>query len=142
MAESRLNPFNWFGSSQPAANVDASGNLRPLVTRPGPTVIDQRGAIDQVTEEARGGDRLAQPLRRLGLFPSTMVQMISVGEETGRLGTMLLRVANMQEKLVRRHAATLISLLAPAMILGVGVLVGFIVISLLLPIFQMSQQVR
>ena len=99
-------------------------------------------AIDQVTEEARGGDRLAQPLRRLGLFPSTMVQMISVGEETGRLGTMLLRVANMQEKLVRRHAATLISLLAPAMILGVGVLVGFIVISLLLPIFQMSQQVR
>ena len=71
-----------------------------------------------------------------------MVQMISVGEETGRLGTMLLRVANMQEKLVRRHAATLISLLAPAMILGVGVLVGFIVISLLLPIFQMSQQVR
>ena len=48
LAESRLNPFTWFGPSQPAANVDAAGNLRPLVTTTGPVVVDQRGAIDRV----------------------------------------------------------------------------------------------
>jgi type II secretory pathway component PulF len=99
-------------------------------------------AIDQVAEETRGGDSLAAPLRKLGLFPPTLVQMIAVGEETGRLDAMLLRVAAMQERLVRGRSRTLISLLAPALILVIGVLVGFIVMALLLPIFQMSQQVR
>ncbi len=98
--------------------------------------------IEQVAEEARAGDRLAAPLRKWQLFPATMVQMIAVGEETGRLGAMLIRVAEIQERVVRRSSSTLISLLAPLMILLVGALVGFIVISLLLPIFQMSQVMR
>ncbi|MFQ5655099.1 MAG: type II secretion system F family protein, partial [Planctomycetota bacterium] len=99
------------------------------------TVGNRRVAlgIERVAEEARGGDRLAVPLRRLGLFPPTMIQMIAVGEETGNLGNMLLRVSTIQERLVRRRSSTLISLLAPGMILIVGALVGFIVISLLLP---------
>jgi type II secretory pathway component PulF len=70
-----------------------------------------------------------------------MVQMIGVGEETGQLDAMLLRVAAMQERIAHGHARTLISLLAPALILIVGALVGFIVIALLLPIFQMSQSI-
>jgi general secretion pathway protein F len=104
--------------------------------------LSYAAAIDQVAEETRGGDSLATPLRKLGLFPPTLVQMIAVGEETGRLDAMLLRVATMQERLVRARSRTLISLLAPAMILVIGVLVGFIVMALLLPIFQMSQQVH
>ena len=52
VAESRLNPLNWFGSSQPVANVDQNGQLRPLVTGTGPAVIDQRGAIDQISAMA------------------------------------------------------------------------------------------
>ena len=105
------------------------------------TVGNRRAAmsIEQVAEETRGGDSLATPLRKLGLFPPTMVQMIAVGEETGRLGAMLLQVADIQERLVRNHSRTLISLLAPVLILAVGAMVGFIVISLLLPIFKMSQ---
>ena len=71
-----------------------------------------------------------------------MVQMIAVGEETGRLDAMLLRVAIMQERAARGRSRTVISLLAPALILLVGALVGFIVIALLLPIFQMSQSLR
>ncbi len=98
--------------------------------------------IDQVTEETRGGDSLAAPLRRTGLLPPTMVQMIAVGEETGQLDTMLLRVAGMQEQLLRNRSKALISLLGPALILVVGAVVGFIVIALLLPIFQMSQALR
>ncbi|MBN2490890.1 MAG: type II secretion system F family protein [Planctomycetes bacterium] len=95
--------------------------------------------IADVAEETRGGDSLAEPLRKLGFFPATMVQMIAVGEETGRLGAMLERVADIQERVVRSRSRTLISLLAPVLILAVGAVVGFIVISLLLPIFRMSQ---
>lgn len=50
VADSRLNPLNWFGSSAPVSNVDESGILRPLVTTRGPTVTDQRGAIDQIAD--------------------------------------------------------------------------------------------
>jgi len=98
--------------------------------------------IGQVTEETRGGDSLAAPLRKLELFPTAMVQMIAVGEETGRLGPMLVKVAAIQERTVRNRSRTLISLLAPVLILLVGAVVGFIVISLLLPIFRMSQGMR
>lgn len=99
-------------------------------------------AIVAAAEDTRGGDSLATPFRKLGLFPPTMVQMIAVGEDTGRLDDMLLRVADMQERQVRGRSRTLVSLLAPMMILAIGALVGFIVISLLLPIFQMSRAVR
>jgi type II secretory pathway component PulF len=99
-------------------------------------------SITQIAEETRGGDSLARPLRRLALFPPTVIQMIGVGEETGRLDEMLLRVAAIEERQMRGRSRALISLLAPALILLVGALVGFIVIALLLPIFRMSQVIR
>ncbi|MEM7233849.1 MAG: type II secretion system F family protein [Planctomycetota bacterium] len=104
------------------------------------TVGNRRVAqiVDRISEDTRGGNSIATPLREASLFPPTMVQMISVGEDTGRLDTMLLRVASIQERQLRSRSKTLISLLAPALILIVGGLVGFIVIALLLPIFQMS----
>jgi len=95
--------------------------------------------IAQVAEEARGGDSLAKPLRRLGIFPKTAIQMIDVGEESGKLDDMLLRVAEIEERHMRARTKLLVSLLAPALILVVGALVGFMVIALLLPIFKMSQ---
>jgi type II secretory pathway component PulF len=98
--------------------------------------------IARVSEETRGGDSLATPLRKLGIFPKTVVQMIDVGEETGKLDEMLLRVADIEERHMRTRTRTLVSLLAPALILVVGAMVGFMVIALLLPIFKMSQAVR
>jgi type II secretory pathway component PulF len=98
--------------------------------------------IAQVSEETRGGDSLARPLRKLGVFPKNVTQMINVGEETGRLDEMLLKVADIEERHMRAKTKTVISLLAPALILVVGVLVGFMVIALLLPIFKMSQGIR
>jgi general secretion pathway protein F len=98
--------------------------------------------IAQVSEETRGGDSLAAPLRKLGIFPRTVVQMIDVGEESGKLHEMLLKVAEIEERHMRARTKTLVSLLAPALILVVGALVGFMVIALLLPIFRMSQAVR
>jgi general secretion pathway protein F len=98
--------------------------------------------ISRVSEDTRGGDSLAAPLRKLGIFPKNAVQMISVGEETGRLDEMLLKVAEIEERHMRTKTKTLVSLLAPALILVVGAMVGFMVIALLLPIFKMSQGIR
>jgi type II secretory pathway component PulF len=94
--------------------------------------------IARVAEETRGGDSLAAPLRKLGIFSRTVVQMIDVGEETGKLDEMLLKVASIEERHMRTRTKTLISLLAPLLILIVGALVGFMVIAILLPIFKMS----
>jgi len=98
--------------------------------------------ISRVAEETRGGESLAGPLRKLGIFPKTVVQMINVGEESGTLDQMLLKVADIEERHMRARTKTLISLLAPALILVVGALVGFMVIALLLPIFKMSRAVH
>ena len=94
--------------------------------------------IARVAEETRGGDSLAAPLRKLGIFPRTVVQMIDVGEESGKLDEMLLKVAAIEERQMRARTKTLISLLAPLLILIVGAVVGFMVIAILLPIFKMS----
>lgn len=98
--------------------------------------------IARVADETRGGNSLAAPLRKLGVFPRTVVQMIDVGEESGRLPEMLLKVAEIEERQMRARTKTLISLLAPLLILVVGALVGFLVIALLLPIFKMSSALR
>lgn len=98
--------------------------------------------IAQVAEETRGGDSLATPMRKLGVFPKTVIQMINVGEETGKLDEMLLRVADIEERHMRARTKTMVSLLAPALIMVVGAMVGFMVIAILLPIFKMSSALR
>jgi len=98
--------------------------------------------IAHVAEEMRGGDSLASPLRKHGIFPGTVVQMIDVGEESGKLDEMLLKVADIEERHMRARTKTLISLLAPVLILLVGAIVGFMVIALLLPIFRMSRAIH
>lgn len=98
--------------------------------------------IARVAEETKGGDSLAAPLRKLGLFPRGVVQMVEVGEETGRLDDMLLKVAEIQERETRGRTKTMVSLLAPFLILVVGALVGFMVIALLLPILNLSRNMR
>src|SRR5690606_4374387 len=98
--------------------------------------------IAQVAEDTKGGDSLAAPLRKLGVFPRTVIQMIDVGEESGKLDEMLLKVAEIEERQMRGKTKPLVSLLAPALILVVGALVGFMVIALLLPIFKMSRAIH
>ncbi len=77
-----------------------------------------RSRSRRVAEETRGGDSLAAPLRKLGIFPRTVVQMISVGEETGKLDEMLLKVADIEERHMRARTKTMISLLAPLLIVS------------------------
>ncbi|MGH7977805.1 MAG: type II secretion system F family protein [Limisphaerales bacterium] len=98
--------------------------------------------IARVAEETRGGNSLAAPLRKLGIFPRSVVQMIDVGEETGKLDEMLLKVATIEERHMRARTKALISVLAPLLIVGVGSIVGFVVIAILLPIFRMSRAIH
>jgi type II secretory pathway component PulF len=100
------------------------------------------GQVARVAEETRSGDSLATPLRKMGIFPRTAIQMIDVGEESGTLDDMLLKVADIEERHMRGRIKTLISLLAPALIMVVGALVGFMVIAILLPIFRMSRAIH
>jgi type II secretory pathway component PulF len=98
--------------------------------------------VARVADETRGGDSLATPLRKMGIFPGTVIQMIDVGEQTGTLDQMLLKVAEIEERQMRSRTKVLISLLAPALILVVGAVVGFMVIAILLPIFKMSRAIH
>jgi len=96
-------------------------------------------SMGKIYERVKEGEMLTKPLGEAGIFPPLAIQMITVGEETGRLDEMLLRVAETYEKVVRSMVKRFISLLEPAMILGMGLVVGFIVISMLMAIFSMSE---
>jgi len=96
------------------------------------------GSLALVYDRVKEGDRLSSPLAAAGIFPSLAIQMITVGEETGRLDQMLLKVADNYEKTVRNLVKRLISFLEPAMILLMGLVVGFIVISMLMAIFSLN----
>ena len=97
------------------------------------------GTLGNVYNRVKEGERLSKPLGEIDMFPSLAIQMITVGEETGRLSDMLLRVAENYEKVARDTVRRLVSFLEPAMILGMGVVVGFIVISMMMAIFSMNE---
>jgi len=96
-------------------------------------------SMTNVYNRVKEGERLSKPLGDMGVFPSLAIQIITVGEETGKLDEMLLRVAENYEKMVRNMVRKFISLLEPTMILAMGLIVGFIVISMLMAIFSINE---
>jgi general secretion pathway protein F len=99
-------------------------------------------AIDEARQEISEGASITTPLAKKGIFPPTVIQMISVGEQSGNLEGMLFKIAETFEGEVESRVATLTSLLEPVMILALGFLVGFVVLAVLLPIFEMSHLAR
>jgi len=95
-------------------------------------------AIDAVSKGAKEGKGIATPLADANVFPALALSMIKVGEETGQLDTMLLKVAVTYEKSLRVAIKRFISLMEPAMILGMGLVIGFIVLSMLMAIFSIT----
>ncbi len=100
-------------------------------------------AIREGMEAARlrvqGGAKVARALAETTPFPEMALQMIAVGEETGRLEAMLESVADTYEATARRGLRNFLTVLEPAVILGMGLLVGFIVFSMFLAIFRMNE---
>ncbi|MFH1562719.1 MAG: type II secretion system F family protein [Nitrospirota bacterium] len=86
----------------------------------------------------REGERITDPLRECGVFPPMVIQMVSVGEETGALDNMLMKVADYYDREVDMAVSALASLIEPLLIVVLGVVVGAIVICMYLPIFMMS----
>ncbi len=93
-------------------------------------------AIDSVSSGAKEGKGIAAPLSTTKMFPQLALSMIKVGEETGQLDTMLMKVATTYEKSLNVAIKRFVTLLEPVMILGMGMIMGFIVISMLLAIFS------
>jgi len=93
-------------------------------------------AIAQVQTRVREGRGMVAPLAESGVFPDLALQMIAVGEETGRLEGMLANVADHYDQEVKRATQRLTSLLGPALILGMGLVIGVVVISMLMAIFS------
>ena len=95
-------------------------------------------AAEAVREEVRQGTRVADALGNAGVFPPLLVHMTAVGEETGKLPEMLTRVADSLDFEVDSTLGRLTTLLEPIVIIVMGVIVGFIVLAVLLPIFQIN----
>ena len=95
-------------------------------------------ALDETRESISEGQSIAPPLKKSGVFPPLVIHMIGVGEATGELEEMLLRVADAYDNDVNNTISNLTSLLEPVMILAMGGFVAFIVMSILLPILDMT----
>jgi type IV pilus assembly protein PilC len=99
-------------------------------------------SMGQVTDSVKRGGTIAAPLKGVPVFPAMVVDMISVGEETGALDTMLTKVADFYEEEVNAAVKAITSILEPVMIIVVGGMVGFVVISMYLPLFKVYDQIK
>ena len=104
-------------------------------------VLGNRVVADEVAkipQNVTQGEGIAAPLKTSPVFPPVVVNMIAIGEETGRLDDVLLKVARSYDMEVDRQMKTLTSLIEPLIILAMGIVVGFIVVAMLLPIFSID----
>jgi type IV pilus assembly protein PilC len=104
----------------------------------GNAVIER--AVSEVRARVERGETIAQPLKATGVFPPMVAQMIGAGENTGALDTMLAKIAEFYEEEVDVAVAGLLTILEPALICVLGVIVGGIVISMYLPLFELISQ--
>lgn len=114
--------------------------IREAVDSTVPTIGNSVLAKDlgKISADLAGGSSMAKCLAKSGSFPGFVVSLIGVGEESGNLGEALREVADDFEKRLDGRIKVMSSLIEPLMILVIGLVVGFIVVSMLLPIFQIS----
>ena len=95
-------------------------------------------AINEVSKSISQGDTIAEPLRESGVFPPMVVQMISIGEQTGSLDEMLSKIADFYDDEVDAAVEALTSAIEPVMIVVMGTMVGGMLVAMYLPIFKMA----
>ena len=95
-----------------------------------------------VHQAVKEGNKVAEPLEKGGMLPRNVVQMISAGEESGKLGEVMRDIADYYAKELRNTIKAVTSMIEPLMIVIMGALVGFIAMSIILPIFKMSSLVK
>ncbi len=101
-----------------------------------------RKTIRDIRDAITGGSSLVDPFRASGVFSPMVVQMIAIGEKTGKIDEMLSEVSNFYDPEIEYAIKNLTSLLEPFMLLGMGLMVAFIALSVLLPIFNLIKVFR
>ena len=96
------------------------------------------GAVDGINQLCSSGTQLADSMRAADLFPSMVVQMVAIGEESGALDSMLEKSASYYEEMVDTAVDGLTSLIEPFIMAFLGVVVGGMMVAMYLPIFQMG----
>ncbi|HEX4526427.1 MAG TPA: type II secretion system F family protein [Gaiellaceae bacterium] len=123
-----------------AAGVDIIKALEITGKTAGNWVVEN--ALADVRAKVHEGVPIAQPLADDPVFPPMVSQMIKIGEESGELETMLAKIADFYEDEVNASIATLTSIIEPVMMIGVGMMVGVIIISMYLPMFKMLTLIK
>jgi type IV pilus assembly protein PilC len=112
-----------------------------ITGKTGGNVVVEEAMEDVIASVKRGGT-ISEPLKKAPVFPTMVTHMVGVGEETGALDHMLAKIADFYEDQVEASVKALTSILEPLMIIVIGAIVGFIVISLYMPMFTMYNQIR
>ena len=99
-------------------------------------------AIAKVHESVKEGESIVQPLQASGVFPAMVISMVDVGEETGQLPEMLLKIADVYDDEVDNAVPALTSILEPVMIVFLALVVGSIVFALFLPLIKIIQNMQ
>jgi type IV pilus assembly protein PilC len=123
-----------------AAGVPILQSIKITGQTSGNVVIEE--AMDDVYDSVKRGGSISKPISTHSIFPAMVTHMVAVGEETGNLEHMLTKIADFYEAEVDAKIKALTSLIEPLMIMFVGGVVGFIVISMYLPIFELYDKIR
>ena len=99
-------------------------------------------AVRDVQDSVRSGESLAKPLEKHSVFPPMVVQMMAVGEDTGALDTMLMKISEFYDQEVEATTESLTALIEPLMIAGLGSVVGAMIIAMYMPIFKIFDLVQ
>lgn len=113
--------------------------LETVAKTAGNKVIEQ--AIDNSRNSIKEGGRISDPLKKANIFPPMVIQMISVGEETGGLDNMLTKIADFYDQEVDTAVKGLTSMLEPLIMIFLGVVIGTIVIAMFMPMFSLGEMV-
>ncbi|MFQ5355403.1 MAG: type II secretion system F family protein [Mariprofundaceae bacterium] len=106
------------------------------------TILPMRQVAQEASETLREGGSLAEQLKKGGYFPHLAVRMIAVGEQSGKLDTLLLKVAGSYDEEARRSLKRLVTVLEPLLVMLMAVMVGVLAMAILLPIMEMNELVR
>lgn len=144
-----------FGDLQTKSAVARFGRTLGTLLNAGVSVIDAMGvtartsgnmaiekAIIRISQSVAGGKPMAEPMKEIGIFPPMVIQMVGVGEKTGNLGGMLLKVADFYDEEVDAAVDALTSMMEPLIMVFLGGACGFILIAMYMPIFSMSDAVQ
>ena len=123
-----------------AAGVDIIKALEITGQTAGNWVVED--ALAGVRAKVHEGIPIAQPLVENEVFPPMVAQMVKIGEETGELEKMLSKIADFYEDEVDASVQSLTSIVEPIMMIGVGIMVGIIIISMYMPMFKMLTLVK